>query len=253
VDAHRQHEPAALLHSATLLSNGEVLVSGGVNSIYTTINTATVSGSEIYNPNTGTWTATGSLNVSRASAATLLLQNGQVLAAGGYNNTGNNNPNTYLTSAELYDPSTGQWNSTTSISGNAGLPTTPVLLTNGDMLIANDAQFYDPNTVTWDATGPLPTLTFPPTKAVLLGNGNVLGTGCQCKSSKYYNCHAVATATAFLYNFAGNTWSVTGSMKYPRFHQTMTLLPSGQVLVTGGGSGPFSAPTALNTAELYTP
>jgi hypothetical protein len=82
VDAHRQHEPAALLHSATLLSNGEVLVSGGVNSIYTTINTATVSGSEIYNPNTGTWTPTGSLNTSRASAATLLLENGQVLTTG---------------------------------------------------------------------------------------------------------------------------------------------------------------------------
>jgi hypothetical protein len=240
------------LHGATLLPDGSVLVSGGVNSLYD-FSRPTVSGAEIYNPNTGTWTATGSLNVSRASAATLLLQNGQVLAAGGYNNTGNNNPNTYLTSAELYDPSTGQWNSTASISGNVGLPTTPVLLTNGDMLIANDAQFYDPNTVTWDATGPLPTLTFPPTKAVLLGNGNVLGTGCQCKSSKYYNCHAVATATAFLYNFAGNSWSVTGSMNYPRFHQTMTLLPSGQVLATGGGSGPFSAPTALNTAELYTP
>jgi len=238
------------LHGATLLPDGSVLVSGGVNSLYD-FSRPTVSGAEIYNPNTGTWTATSSLNVSRASAATLLLQNGQVLAAGGYNNTGNNNPNTYLASAELYDPSTGQWNSTASISGNVGLPTTPVLLTNGGMLIANDAQFYDPNTVTWDATGPLPTLTFPPTKAVLLGNGNVLGTGCQCKSSKYYNCHAVATATAFLYNFAGNSWSVTGSMNYPRFHQTMTLLPSGQVLVTGGGSGPFSAPTALNTAELY--
>jgi hypothetical protein len=239
------------LHGATLLPDGSVLVSGGVNSLYD-FSRPTVSGAQIYNPNTGTWTATGSLNVSRASAATLLLQNGQVLAAGGYNNTGNNNPNTYLTSAELYDPSTGQWNSTASISGNVGLPTTPVLLTNGGMLIANDAQFYDPNTVTWDATGPLPTLTFPPTKAVLLGNGNVLGTGCQCKSSKYYNCHAVATATAFLYDVAGNSWSVTGSMNYPRFHQTMTLLPSGQVLVTGGGSGPFSAPTALNTAELYT-
>jgi hypothetical protein len=56
------------LHSATLLSNGEVLVSGGVNGIYTT-NTATVSGAEIYNPNTGTWTPTGSLNTSRAEVA----------------------------------------------------------------------------------------------------------------------------------------------------------------------------------------
>ena len=241
------------LHSATLLPNGNVLVSGGTISLYD-YSRPTVSGAEIYNPDTGTWTPTGSLNTSRADAATLLLQNGQVLSAGGYNNTGNDNPNTYLTSAEIYDSSTGTWSFTTSMSPGAGLPTTPVLLTNGDMLIANDAQFYNPNTATWDATGPLPTVTFPPTKAALLGSGNVLGTGCQCKStSKYYNCHAVATATAFLYNFAGNSWSVTGSMNYPRFHQTMTLLPSGQVLVAGGGAGPFSAPTAVNTAELYTP
>jgi len=100
-----------------------------------------VSDAEIYYPDTGTWTATGSLNVSRADAATLLLENGEVLSAGGYNNTGNNNPNTYLTSAELYDPSTGNWTFTSSISGNVGVPTTPVLLTNGDVLIANDAQF----------------------------------------------------------------------------------------------------------------
>jgi hypothetical protein len=57
------------LQSATLLFNGEVLVAGGVNSIYDT-NTATVATAEIYNPSTGEWTATDSLNVSRASAAT---------------------------------------------------------------------------------------------------------------------------------------------------------------------------------------
>jgi hypothetical protein len=121
------------------------------------------------------------------------------------------------------------------------------------MLIANDAQFYDPNTVTWDATGPLPTLTFPPTKAALLGNGNVLGTGCECKSSKYYNCGFKATNVAYLYSFAGNSWSQTGAMIYARFDQTMTLLLSGEVLVAGGHSGSTASTAALSSAELYTP
>ena len=241
---------ARCLHSATLLPNGEVLVSGGVNSIYD-YSRPTVSSAEIYNPNTGTWAPTGSLNASRASAATLLLENGQVLAAGGYSNTGNNSPNTYLTSAELYDSSTGTWSLTTSMSPGAGLPTTPVLLSDGDMLIANDAQFYIPNTASWASTGALPTVAFPPTKATILGNGNALGTGCQCKSSKYYNCHAVPTATAYLYSFSGNTWSQTGSMSFPRFSQTMTLLPSGEVLVVGGYYGIYRTP--LSSAELYTP
>jgi hypothetical protein len=240
------------LHSATLLSNGDVLVSGGVNSLYD-FSRPTVSGAEIYNPNTGTWTPTGSLNTSRADAATSLLQNGQVLSAGGYNNTGNNNPNTYLSSAELYDPSTGQWNSTASISGNVGLPAPPTLLTNGDVLIANDAQFYDPTTASWTATGALPTLTGPPTKAALLGNGNALGTGGECKSTKYYNCGFAPTNVAYLYSFAGNSWSQTGSMNYARFYHTMTLLPSGEVLVTGGVVGKSAYRTVLSTAELYTP
>ena len=182
-----------------------------------------------------------------------MLQNGKVLTAGGYNNTGNNNPNTYLTSAEIYDPSTGQWTFTSSISGTVGIPTNPVMLSNGDVLIANDAQFYVPNTGSWAATGALPTLTGPPTKAAPLGNGNVLGTGCACKSTKYYNCGFAPTNVAYLYSFSGNSWSQTGSMNYGRFYHTMTLLPSGEVLVTGGVEGKSAYRTVLSTAELYTP
>ena len=240
------------LHSATLLSNGEVLVSGGVNSIYSN-NTGTVSGAEIYNPNTGTWTPTGSLKTSRADAATSLLQNGKVLSAGGYNNTGNNNPNTYLTSTEIYDPSAGQWSFTSSFSPAAGLPTNPVLLTNGDVLIANDAQFYVPNTGSWAATGALPTIAGPPTKEMLLGNGNALGTGCECKSTAQYSCGGAPTALAYLYSASGNSWSLTGSMNYGRFSHTMTLLPSGEVLVAGGITGQVAYRKVLSSAELYTP
>jgi hypothetical protein len=238
------------LQSATLLPNGDVLVSGGVNSLYD-YSRPTVSDAEIYNPNTGTWTPTGSLNTSRADAATSLLQNGQVLTAGGYNNTGNNNPNTYLTSAEIYDP-TGQWTFTSSISGTVGIPTNPVMLSNDDVLIANDAQFYDPNTGSWAATGALPTLTGPPTKGAPLGNGNVLGTGCACKSTnKYYHCSG-PTNVAYLYSSSGNSWSQTGSLNYARASHTMTLLPSGEVLITGGLEGSVNR-IVLSSAELYTP
>jgi hypothetical protein len=240
------------LHSATLLSNGEVLVSGGVNSIYDT-NTATVTGSEIYNPATGAWKATGSLNGSRAEAATLLLDNGEVLTAGGYYNAGG--ANTYLTSAELYNPSTQVWTTTASMSVGAGLPSPPALLTDGNALIAIDAQFYIPGSATWSATGPLPTIANGPTKAVALANGNVLGTGCPCKTTnKNYPCRAASTAVADLYSFATNTWSQTGSMNYPRYSQTMTLLSNGQVLVAGGYERPPTGySTVLSSAELYTP
>jgi hypothetical protein len=240
-------------HSATLLSNGEVLVSGGVNSLYSS-DTNTITAAEIYNPTTGTWTATGSLNVSRAESASILLANGEVLTAGGYNNTGENNPDTYLTSAELFNATTGKWSLTTSLTGTLGLPATPAMLTDGDVLIANAAQFYNQTTATWTATGALPTIVWPPTKASPLADGNVLGTGSECKSSKTYNCGNAPTAIAFLCNFSGNSWSETGAMNYPRFSHTMTLLPSGKVLIAGGYYDPERADlTPIAATELYTP
>ncbi len=45
-------------------------------------------------------------------------------------------------------------------------------------------------------------------------------------------------------------WSSTGVMSVPRYHHTATMLPSGKVLVTGGGNGSTSA---TSTAELYDP
>ena len=112
-------------HSATLLPNGEVLVAGGVGSLYNSPDTTGTA--ELYNPSTGTWQTTGSLNVSRASQAAL-LENGQVLVAGGYNTS--NGTTTGLASAELYDPSTGSWSPTDPQSGRKG----NILLQQGDYL-----------------------------------------------------------------------------------------------------------------------
>ena len=122
-------------HSATLLPNGEVLTAGGAGHY---LETDTLASAELYNPSTGTWQTTGSLNVSRANAAAV-LDNGQVLVAGGSDGYSNGTYN-LLASAELYNPSTGLWSLTASMAKGT-LPTTPVLLMNNDVLIANAAQF----------------------------------------------------------------------------------------------------------------
>ena len=54
---------------------------------------------ELYNPATGTWTATGSLHAARVQHTATLLQNGQVLDAGGQDSNYN-----LLASAEVYTP-----------------------------------------------------------------------------------------------------------------------------------------------------
>lgn len=81
-------------HTATLLSNGKVLVCGGSSKTYTYS-----SSSELYDPLLGTWTATGAMITPRSSHTATLLPNGKVLVTGGQNSQTNR-----LSSVEIYDP-----------------------------------------------------------------------------------------------------------------------------------------------------
>jgi len=65
-------------HTATLLSNGKVLVAGGTD-IYGNV----LSNAELYDPGSGTWTTTGAMTATRYNHTATLLPNGKVLVAGG--------------------------------------------------------------------------------------------------------------------------------------------------------------------------
>ncbi len=78
-------------HTASILTNGKVLVTGGTNGI------VVVNSAEFYDPSTGYWTTTGSMSNARDVHTASILTNGEVLVSGGYNNAGN-----VLNSAELY-------------------------------------------------------------------------------------------------------------------------------------------------------
>src|ERR1700752_4232295 len=63
-------------HTATLLSNGKVLVAGGTPF-------AQAATSEIFDPFTATWTDSGPLNAGREFHTATLLQDGRVVVTGG--------------------------------------------------------------------------------------------------------------------------------------------------------------------------
>jgi hypothetical protein len=227
--------------AAVLLPNGEVLIAGGEDSSFSSIADAA-----LYNPTTGAWQPTTSMHEGRLLPAAELLGNGTVLLAGGSDVSNGSFPSP-LTGAEIYDPSTGEWTSIANMpsAGGLGAP-----LPNGDVLVVRNA-FFDPGTGTWTATGPFPngTHTIGPTTATLLTTGRVLLTGFRST----YNDIPTLNETV-LYNFAMNAYTGGASMNSTRFADAATLLPNGQVLVSGGyvrAVGIGLQP--LSSAELYTP
>ena len=70
-------------HTATVLTNGKVLVTGGIDDYDLAVRTC-----ELYDPSTGKWEKTGSMHYLRNDHTASLLLNGKVLVTGGYNNRG---------------------------------------------------------------------------------------------------------------------------------------------------------------------
>src|SRR5436190_11745543 len=92
-------------HTATLLGNGKVLVTGGFGATSNYLNSC-----ELYDPIANTWTNTGSLTTGRVWHTATLLPTGKVLVAGGFNG---GQP---INGAELYDPNTGTWSNGASLT-----------------------------------------------------------------------------------------------------------------------------------------
>src|SRR5258708_11097718 len=76
-----------------------------------------------------TWTNTGRMNTARMAHTATLLASGEVLVVGG------NDANGLLTSAELYNPTTGEWVVTASTAPPRADHTAALLL-NGEVLVA---------------------------------------------------------------------------------------------------------------------
>lgn len=157
-----------------------------------------------------------------------------------------------LGSAELYDPSTGQWSSAgTMATGRYTFSMT--LLADGRVLVAGgsastvsgqdepkfaSSELYDPATNQWTAAAPMATARASHA-ATLLNNGKVLVTG-------GWQASGNPTSNAELYDPINNQWTATMKMRVPRANHTATPLPDGRVFTVGGWAN-------FVVAEIYNP
>jgi hypothetical protein len=209
---------ARSFHTATLLTNGKVLIVGGGNVI-----------SELYDPATNSLSNTGSTTIARDSHTATLLPNGKVLIVGGL--TGNLNSNSgSLASSELYDPASGTFTTTGNLL-TARASHTATLLGNGTVLITggydhatrhSSAELYDPGTGTFTATS---LMTQPRVfhTAKLLSDGKVLITG----------GFGGVSRSAEIFNPTTGTFATTGSMTTNRGEHVAVRLPNSTVLIAG--------------------
>jgi hypothetical protein len=146
--------------SATLLTDGRVLVTGGFNGDQRS--------SEIYDPSTGTWATTGRIDSVRVDEQTaVLLKDGRVLNVGGHPTAGG-----------LFDPATGTWAATGPLGADYADLLVSVALPDGRVFMAGGgstaaAHMFDPATNTWSAIGAIDGARFV-RSASLLADGWVL-------------------------------------------------------------------------------
>jgi hypothetical protein len=251
-------------HTATLLSDGKVLIAGG-RRLVAGSGASFLAGAELYDPATGTFTTTGDMHEPYCDTATL-LPNGKVLITRGYFYDLQTDTEYFVRHAELYDPSAGAFaflgdTITAHFDGAA------TLLLNGKVLIAGgyagdfesvNAELYDPATGTFAATGDLTTARAQDGASVL-PDGTVLFAGghggVPVPGGGFDNL-----ASAEIYSPATGAFGAVGAMATGRDILRATLLSNGRVLITGGneyypccaGERDPQHPE-VSIAELYTP
>jgi hypothetical protein len=233
------------MHTATLLTNGQVMIAGGVGF------SAPTNQIQVYNPVSRTFQllSTTSLATSVRSHTATLLPSGRVLFAGGA--TGPQGLYSQTNLATVVDTRVASVTETVSLSSArfgftaTTLPDETILIAGGtfnNMSALNTAEIYNPGMGSSTPVGPMNSKRHGHT-AILLNNGKVLLAG---------GYDGIAESkTAELYDVSAKTFTPTfGNMSTGRYFHTATMIPGGKVLITGGQN---AANTALNTTTIYDP
>jgi Kelch motif/Galactose oxidase, central domain len=228
-------------HTATLLQDGRVLIAGGMRR-----NQDFYRSAELYDPASGKFLATGSMNLARVGPAGVLLRSGKVLVVGGFVG------HACTDSVELYDPGTGKFAVIGKMTVVRGEPRA-TLLADGDILITGgtdrdtpggmaSAEMFHAADLKFEAVAPMQFARISHT-ATLLNDGRVLIAGGRGD---------VVNTSAEIYDPMTKKFTVTGNMVTARYKHSAGLLPDGRVLIAGG-SDERDWHGAMASAEIYDP
>ena len=254
-------------HTATLLTNGKLLIVGGVKSDGGT------AAADLFDPVTATWTSVAPMATMRSSHAATLLPDGRVLVTGG-STVSTSAAKGYVNnaSAEIYDPVANTWTPTPPMSAARShhtatlLPDGKVLVVGGEnvlYLVEPTAEIYDPVSNTWSAPRAQPVVPRSQHTATLLPSGLVLIAGgfdivdgllTPASTAELYDpvLHTTSTVSTDGNGVTTTITTVTGGldftsttpMAFARYGHSATRLADGRVVVVGGQT---------TTTEIYDP
>jgi hypothetical protein len=225
------------------LADERLLVAGGHIADYVGVAKASV-----YNPLTNKWTATPDMNAGRWYPTVTTLPNGDALVVSGDVDTdGGVNP-----LPQVYQAATNTWRNLSSAQLNQAVYPMMFVAPNGkviDVAPSNVTRYLDTSgTGAWSVVGTRSSSSWTEYgSAVMYADGKILVVG--------GGDPPAATAEVIDLNAPSPAWRTVAPMSSARRHLNATLLPDGNVLVTGGtyGPGPNNLTTPVFAAELWDP
>jgi hypothetical protein len=231
----------------TILPDGRVLAVGG----HTANHVGTTTG-RIFDPASNTWSVTPDMTLGRWYPTLTNLPDGRILTLSGEVNC----EHCYALIPEIYNPATNTWSQLSGASRSMPWYPHAFVQSNGNVVVAGTSEAkaatvsLDVNAQTWSVVD---SRVLESGSAAMYAPGKMLAAGTSTDS----NTQVASTTVARVLDMtvASPSWRTVGSMAFPRAYHVFTMLPDGNVLVTGGGAttGQADLANAVYQAEAWSP